>query len=318
VHARAASYNNPEIIALLSKEFICLAVEINGIDRRKDADAVFLKKVWARAMGHNGAHCVITADGQVLSNIPNAGIGRDTKHMLTEGLKRFQSVQRAALEPVAAKVYAPSRRPEGALVAYVTSKILGGYGDLEGDNLSYPASLVQSRKKTYKNALSSDRLWIRQDEAAALVNGEFPASLQRRIVVAHLHDFTRGWRYAWKPEHVKKAAITLSNGKISGSVLIDMGNSGYQAEVLGVVEAKDGKLTRFDLVAKGLYWVRNISKAEFERDPLHVDVDYFAPSGRYPLAVVFVLADVEKDGDRAEITPAQAFFGGRAWYLQDR
>jgi hypothetical protein len=316
VHARAASYSNPEIIALLSKEFVCLSVEVNGLDRRKDADAAFLKSVYARAMGHNGAHCVITADGRVLSKIPNAGIAGDTKYMLNEGLKRFRAIKTGDLAPDTEKAYVPARRPEGAQVAYVTSKILGGYGDLEEKDLPYPASLVLSRQRVYQKALSSDRLWIRRDEAAALAGGEFPDSLKRRIVVGHLHDFTRGWRYAWKPEHVKKVEMTLSGGRITGSVLVDMGNSGFQADLLGVVEAREGKLTRFDLVAKGLYWVPHASEAEFKKDPLHVDVDYFAPTGKYPLAVVFVLADLEKDGDLAEIVPAQAFFGGREWYLK--
>jgi quercetin dioxygenase-like cupin family protein len=31
---------------------------------------------------------------------------------------------------------------------------------------------------------------------------------------------------------------------------------------------------------------------------------------------LFVLADLEKDGDLAEIMPAQTLFGGREWYLK--
>ena len=51
-----------------------------------------------------------------------------------------------------------------------------------------------------------------------------------------------------------------------------------EAELLGVLEVKDGKVTRLDLMAKGDFW----GEATYTRG---------APAGRFPFAVAFSLAD---------------------------
>jgi hypothetical protein len=56
------------------------------------------------------------------------------------------------------------------------------------------------------------------------------------------------------------------------------GSRGYQADMLGFVQANDGKVTRFDIVASGQFWG-------------HGPYTPGAPKGRFPLAISFTLGD---------------------------
>lgn len=71
--------------------------------------------------------------------------------------------------------------PEGILVALVTCKVLGGYENIE-----------ERRTEIHAASLGQDHLWIRPDEAAALVKGSVPDSLTQRLVRFHFVDNTHG------------------------------------------------------------------------------------------------------------------------------
>ena len=72
------------------------------------------------------------------------------------------------------------------------------------------------------------------------------------------------------------------------------GDRGYEAELLGRIETKAGKVTRLDVVAKGEFW----GEGTYTRN---------APKGRFPLAIAFTLADGK---DAADTIPPQ---GSRGW-----
>ena len=63
----------------------------------------------------------------------------------------------------------------------------------------------------------------------------------------------------WKPEHVKRLDMKLADGRLTGAVDLEgwvkgparNDHSRYSVHLLGFVEVKDGKLTRFDVVAVG-------------------------------------------------------------------
>jgi hypothetical protein len=154
----------------------------------------------------------------------------------------------------------------------------------------------------HRNALGRDHLWLRQDEAEALARGALPESVQRRIARFHLIDNTRGEPPMWREDEVKKLEMALRDGRLAGSVHLETkaGDRGYRADLLGLVEAKDGNVVRFDLVVKGQFW----GEGTFTRG---------APKGKFPLAIAFTLSDGKEAADR--VLP-QAARGNVKGYLR--
>ena len=74
---------------------------------------------------------------------------------------------------------------------------------------------------------------------------------------------------------------------ITGSVHLATrsGDRGYRAKLFGFVRAESGKVTRFDVVARGRYW----GEGTFTPG---------APAGKFPLAVAFTLAGGASAVDR--------------------
>jgi hypothetical protein len=70
--------------------------------------------------------------------------------------------------------------------------------------------------------------------------------------------------------------------------------------VLGVLESKDGKISRLDVVAKGLFW----GSGRYTGG---------APSGKFPFAVAFTLAAGDDEADKV---PPQGTKGWLKGYLQ--
>jgi hypothetical protein len=135
-------------------------------------------------------------------------------------------------------------------------------------------------EKAWKTSLGREHLWIRQDEIQALARGELPDSLSKRIVRFHLVDNTRGTPTGWTEPEIKQREMSLDKGCLRGTVHLETkdGKRGYQASLLGYIETKDGKVTRFDLVADGQFWG-------------HGAYTPGAPTGKFPLAIAFTLAD---------------------------
>ena len=100
----------------------------------------------------------------------------------------------------------------------------------------------------------------------------------------------------WKADEVRSIEFSLEDGRLSGTVHLETasGKRGYKVSLLGRVEKKDGRITRFDLVARGEFW----GEGTYTRG---------APKGRFPLAVSFTLAD---GSDIADGVPPQ---GSRGW-----
>ena len=98
-------------------------------------------------------------------------------------------------------------------------------------------------------------LWVRKDEAEALAKGTFPDSLKVRIARFNVWDNSKGRAGVWKPQDVHEVKIAIEDGRVSGTIVL--GEPGqargawFRGTVLGFVEAKDGAVTRFDLVILG-------------------------------------------------------------------
>lgn len=207
-----------------------------------------------------------TADGKKLAS----GGGFEP-----EGVRRMLKKALSEFRPESVSATVPPRDPElvrrppdGGLVLYVTWKVLG---EIEPE--SSATSADGKYDKVFKGALGSDRLWVRRDEAEALAAGTLPESLKARMLRCHV-AYVMG-------KDVKELSLTLRAGRIAGSFPVaDAG----QAEALGFVEAKGGKVTRFDLVIKG--WGRRVEDHGFAAGLLVV------PKGKMvPAALQFELAD---------------------------
>src|SRR3989442_1695002 len=74
----------------------------------------------------------------------------------------------------------------------------------------------------------------------ALTQGEFYESLKRRML--------RTLSYVFAGD-VKSLDITLRNGRLTGTFQSDTGDTGT---LQGFIESRHGKVTRFDVIAKGI------------------------------------------------------------------
>jgi hypothetical protein len=206
----------------------------------------------------------------------------------------FKPAKVAVIEPD--KSYSPFtvKPPEGGLVVNVYAKVLGNY--TEADYKESPKYVLENLK-TYQSSIGRDHLWIWKEEHQALVQGIIPESLKRRIARCHLDDSTVGGFPGWNLRELKRVEITLTEGRLSGSVLLETPDRkrGYDAEVFGFVEANEGKVTRFDVVVKGQFWGDTPETRG-------------APNGKHPLAIAFSLASGMEETDK--IPPAMIFEEG--------
>jgi hypothetical protein len=172
--------------------------------------------------------------------------------------------------------------PEGGLILYVTWKTLGDEAP-EGS-----ATTAHGKyDKVFQDALGSDRLWVRRDEAEALAGGTFPETLKKRILRCHLSYVMGG--------AAKELDLTLRDGRVTGST--PLGEGDLRAEILGFVEAKNGAVRRFELLVKG--WGRRVEDHGFSAGLSVVPKDK-----RVPAALFFELAD-PREG-LAKILPHRA------------
>ena len=286
---RASTFADPEIIKLLQTRFVPVAIDQAYQRRQQDAEGDFYRKIAGQGprknfQGTTQGLYVATADGKFLAFNNNRGPER-VMRVLKKALADFRPTGAAAIKrgkPDAR--YNPSP-PKGGLVVRVRAKVLGGY-----------EPTADPWKRIFQTAISRDNLWISKREHEALVRGELPKSLQVRIARFHLVDNTRGEPPMWKESEIRGLELSLKDGKLRGTARLKTasGERGFDAELFGVVESKSGKITRFDIVAKGQFW----GAGRFTGG---------APKGKFPLAVSFTLAD---GSDTADPIPPQ---GSRGW-----
>jgi hypothetical protein len=270
---RASSLVDPEVLKIISTRFVPVAIDQHIHRTLKDAEGELFGKILKQAGrgpdGTSQGNYLFSPDGKLLA-FANTADAVNVKQLLATALKKFDPT--APVLPVNAKATLPQfQPPEGGLVINVTAKVLGD------------KSVSQERK----DALGHDHLWLRKDEVEAIIDGELPESVKQRIVRFHLVDNTRGEPPSWRPDEVKKMELTLKDGRLVGKVHLETksGDLGYQADLFGFVTVKDGKVTQFDLMAKGEFW----GEGTFTRG---------APPGRFPFAVGFSLAAMDSVSDR--------------------
>jgi hypothetical protein len=310
---RVSALRDPKVIDLIRTKFVPLAIDAtNSYFYTDKADGKFLTV-------NLDSFVVRTADGKVLGHKGTAftdNHGRELKEMLEEALKKFRPGKAPKLEADKSD----RKVPEDVVVVNVTARLLGSPEPYTLDKLIQFVPETKKLKpqdqkayldyydkwsKIFHTALGQDHLWIRKDEVQALAKGELPESLKIRIARYHLEDFARGQALYWPgKDHIKKLEMKLKRGRLTGSVHLEdrATKRGFEAELLGFIEFKGNKLTRFDLVAKGRYWGSTCLLA-------------FAPRKKYPLAVGFSLS---RDNEEAKKVPPNGLLkiAGESGYLR--
>ncbi|RPH40541.1 MAG: hypothetical protein EHM91_10995, partial [Planctomycetota bacterium] len=209
-----------------------------------------------------------TADGRKLATGGGFESG-SVKSLLRKALAEFKPETVSAIVPPRdeASLAGLNRLPEGGLVLYVTWKLIGDI-DAQGN-----ATTGNGRyDKVFQQSIGSDRLWVRKDEADALASGTLAESLKKRMLRHHV-QYVMG-------KEAQSLDLAIRAGRIEGSVPLGLRN----ADALGFVEAKGGRVTRFELLLKG--WGRRVEDHGFSACLSVVPKD--APA---PAALFFELAD---------------------------
>ena len=284
-------FNDPEVVNLLSTKCIPVATTVRDA-KRQDADGDFFRKVTKPIPYSQSGACVFTPDGEVLG----AGGAVDKEGVLPliqQSLKKFQPPAKPyVLEPageIDQKNHKIIKAPEGALIVNCIY-------------LSDPKESVHPRLvKLIPHTVAVDRLWILSDEVKDLSEGTFPAKLKKRIARWHLIDNRSFNRNA--DECVKTFDIELTKRQLTGSFHTQYDKENHEGkkilmklDLMGFIESKNGKLTRFDVVAKGM----------------RVAGDSLEP---YPVAYAFTLADEKHVASRIPPWPVLAY--DEKIYLRD-
>ncbi len=286
---RESTFADPAIVKLLQTRFIPVAIDQAYQRRQKDNKGKFYQKIanqGPRKVGRGTTQGLYTADasGKLLAFTNNRGAQR-VQRMIQTALAKYRSVKVAAITKGTPDARYNPKPPKGGLVVRVTSKVLGGYEEPENEY-----------RKIFQQSLGRDNLWISANEHTALAKGQLPQSLLKRLARFHLVDNTRGEPPMWRENEIKKLDGKITNGQLRATVQLKTakGDRGYDAQLFGKIEAKNGKVIRLDIVAKGQFW----GEGTYTRN---------APKGKFPLAIAFTLANAK---NAADTIPPQ---GSRGW-----
>jgi hypothetical protein len=253
------------VARLLRKHFVCIALDNVNHPQLTPGERAFVKDKGLKAC--TWGMSTFTAGGKVLE-MGGSFEAKGVVPMLERALGQYTPEDNVEIpQPTPGELAKLKQPPEGGLVCYVTWQVLGKY-KAEGS----PTTGDDLYKDLYQKSLGVDRLWVRMDEADALAGGEFPESLQKRLW-PHVSYIVAG--------DVKSMELTVTGGRLAGSFRTTGDGRG---DLLGYVETKDGRVTRFDLLVKGMG--EQLIDCGFSAS-LHV-----IPKGRkLPVAMLFTLAD---------------------------
>lgn len=264
--------NEPELAELIRTHFVAVAVYHQAAVSRKDPEGDLYRRLRAddrfTVKQPNAAVC-FDADGNLLgfANDPTGHVNemieavvRDYRPPTTRPAAATAAPVVVDLEPLAGRAKADAaaptevcerdtnwapRPPEGGLVVQSNSK-----------NLDAPPPGRPSL------GIGRNFLWARKDEAEALARGTFPDSLKVRIARFNVWDNSKGRSGVWKTDQIRDLRMAMDDrGRVTGTVVIGQPGAAhggwFHGAILGFVESKDGRVTRFDLVIRGEGRVNN-------------------------------------------------------------
>ncbi len=295
---RESSFADQDVIELLQRRFVPVALDVWYEERRQDAAGEFFRKVVAQRAGLQPGQTTqgfyaFGPDGTLLEGWNHRGVDR-LKERLKAALEEWKPSVAAALTGAVDGRF-DRTLPAGAAVVDVRARITEAKWPKAEDDF----------QRTLQQATSLDHLWIVREEVAALASGTFPPALARRIARFHCIDNTRGEPPLWEPTEVQCCDVVLTpdpqfrrssagaSGTAAGATrqLVDGtvtlatadGKRRYSARIGGIIEFAGAELARFDLAVRGTFE----GGGDYTRDP---------PAGEFTLAIVFRLAQRAKDG----------------------
>jgi hypothetical protein len=217
----------------LRDHFVCIAIDNTDHPQLTPGERAFVLDRGLK--GCTWGMSTFTAGGKILE----MGGGFEAKGvapMLKRALAAYKPDDKVDIPERTDQERAKLKRPpEGGLVLSVSWKLIGDYPP-EGS----PTTGMELYADFYRHAVGMDRLWVRKDEAESLARGELAASLKKRML-PHVSYAVAG--------DVKTMDLALKDGRMTGAFRTNAGDTG---DLLGFVEAKNGRLTRFDLLVKGV------------------------------------------------------------------
>lgn len=296
---RASTFADPDIVAMLQDDFIPVAIDQAYQRRQQDAEGETYRHIASQgprndfANGTSQGFYIATPEGELLLYNNNRNPER-LRRLMREKLAASAQRDGRGADVQALEDGEPDARynpqpPEGGLILRVRAKVTAGHTPSDDPTVAL-----------FQQAVSRDNLWVREDEHHALVHGEFPETLARRIARFHLVDNTRGEPAMWHNTHIKTLDLDLDDdGTITGHVRLenDEGDRAYDTYLRGRITVEADAVTGFTLAAEGTH------RGHGRYTHPH------APEGDFTLAVTFALADAEDD-DPADAIPPQ---GSRGW-----
>lgn len=289
---RASTFAQPEIVALLKKQFVPVAIDQANQRRQKDTEGQFYRKIASQSPRSDfnqttQGFYIATAAGKLLlynNNRDPEKVLRLMREKLAEYEKDYKDNPVEELKTGSVDKRYTMTAPKDGLVVRVRVKVLDGY-----------EPTTNKWQRIFQTALSRDNLWITAHEHKQLAGGRIPAKLIQRIARFHLVDNTRGEPRMWKASEIHTADVQLADdGAITGTIRISNSGSGYDAQLRGHIKSSDGKVTQLEFVALGEYW----GDGPYTKG---------APEGRFPLGIAFTLADGTDIAD--DLAPQ----GARGW-----
>ena len=287
---RESTFANPVIVNFLKTYTVPVAIDQAYQRRQKDTEGDFYRKIVQQSPRKNNGNAttqglyLAAADGTFLGFTNNRHPDRVIA-MLKTGLESRDRQNAAPVEQQTIDRQYNPQLPDGGLNIRVQAKILSGYDE--------PDTKFQH---IFQTALSRDNLWVTKAEHRQLAAGRFPDSLATRISRFHLVDNTRGEPPMWETSEIVSQSFSIDGEKVSGHVELKTtsGDRWYSVDLLGELLVADGKVTTWNMVAKGVF----SGDGPYTRG---------APDKPFPLAISFSIAD---GTDIADGIPPQ---GSRGW-----
>lgn len=279
---RASAFSDDETIQLLKTRYVPIGVSVTELKKSQDTAGDFFRKIIdqrAEPRHSKQGYYICSPDGALIKGwmYPRPDDGT-MKRYLRDALKTYQPPKQ--VEPLDERKVdrqCNPQTPDGTIVVDVFSKITRAKW---GPSPAERCTMV-------REVVGHDRLWITKAEGQAIVRGGFPDSLLERIIRFHLVDNTRGVPARWKQEEVEQVRITLTpekgRARVEAHARMKAGDErGYETALFGTIETKGDSIARFDLVARGEHWAKDVHAGE-------------VPIGKCTLAIAFSLAPAAED-----------------------
>ena len=281
---RALTFADPDVIELVTKEFIPVCTDDWYTRRRQDSEGDFFR-LMSTAAGRNAPAgetrqgiYAFAADGTVLG-YKNAGNDPKTmKRVFVEALKNFAQLSEKKRKPGGTEIPEHGKLdpkytrtlPTDGLVLKVNARILDRKDE---------AICVGTCEQEGGSKASRDFLWLTKEEAQSLLPKvrevgqtlSVPTKIAERIARFHLVDDTRGEPTHWKREEIRSSQLGLTVTSASAEFVelrldgaftmatkseVEKADRGFEVKLRGTLRYSlvSNQFDRIEITALGMHW----------------------------------------------------------------